>query len=54
VVIVLWGFQSKETVVEAFDMIMEENNVLLIVDIMIILKSLMRPGVLESSTRDSK
>jgi hypothetical protein len=29
----LWNFQSKETVVEAFDMIVEENNVLLIVDI---------------------
>jgi hypothetical protein len=26
-VTVLWDFQSKETIVEAFDMIMEENNV---------------------------
>ena len=29
---VLWDFQSKEIVVEAFDMIVVENNVPLIID----------------------
>jgi hypothetical protein len=28
----LWDFQSKEIVVESFDMIVEENNVLLVVN----------------------
>ena len=32
-VIFFWDFQSKETVVEAFDMIVEENNVIFEVDI---------------------
>jgi hypothetical protein len=32
-VIVLWDFQSKEIVAKAFDMIVVENNVTLIVDI---------------------
>jgi hypothetical protein len=31
-VTVLWDFQSKEIVVESFDMIVEENNVLLVVN----------------------
>jgi hypothetical protein len=31
-VIVLWDFQSKETIVEAFDMIVVENNVPLVID----------------------
>jgi hypothetical protein len=30
-VTVLWDFQSKETIVEAFDMIVEENNVSFVV-----------------------
>jgi hypothetical protein len=29
----LWDLQSKETVIEAFDMIVDENNVLLVIDI---------------------
>jgi hypothetical protein len=29
----LWDFQSKETIVEAFDMIVEENNVSFVVNI---------------------
>jgi hypothetical protein len=29
----LWDFQSKETIVEAFDMIVEENNVPFVVNI---------------------
>jgi hypothetical protein len=28
----LWDFQSKETIVEAFDMIVVENNVPLVID----------------------
>jgi hypothetical protein len=28
----LWDFQSKEIVVESFDMIVEENNVLFVVN----------------------
>jgi hypothetical protein len=28
----LWDFQSKETIVEAFDMIVEENNVSFVVN----------------------
>jgi hypothetical protein len=31
-VTVLWDFQSKDIVVESFDMIIEENNVLLVVN----------------------
>jgi hypothetical protein len=30
-VTILWHFQSKEIVVESFDMIIEENNVLFVV-----------------------
>jgi hypothetical protein len=29
----MWDFQLEETVVEAFDMIVEEDNVLLVIDI---------------------
>jgi hypothetical protein len=28
----LWDFQSKETIIEAFDMIVQENNVPIIVN----------------------